>query len=101
MTTRSMMRTAVLGAAILVATVGVARADEAVLGTAGTMRDALGKLAGKDVEIVLTNGKSYRGKVGSVGSETVLVTQIAGKEFYDVLIELDEVAAVEVRVRGN
>ncbi|MEO6027632.1 MAG: hypothetical protein ABIR79_12260 [Candidatus Binatia bacterium] len=99
MTTRRTMQ--VLAAAMLVATVAVAGADEAGLSTAGTMRDALGTLAGKDVEVVLSNGKSYRGKVGSVGNETVLVTQIAGKEFYDVLIELDEVAAVEVRVRGN
>ena len=102
MTTRRKMRTtALLAAAMLVATIAGARADEGGLTTAGTMRDALGKLAGKDVELVLSNGKSYRGKVGSVGNATVLVTQIAGKEFYDVLIELDEVAAVEVRVRGN
>jgi len=99
MRTRRTMR--VVAAAMLLASVAVARADEGGLSTAGTMRDALGKLAGKDVEVVLSNGKSYRGKVGSVGNETVLVTQIAGKEFYDVLIELDEVAAVEVRVRGN
>ena len=51
--------------------------------------------------LVLVNGKSYRGKLGTVGSDTVLVTQIVGKEFYDVLIDLDAVAAVEVRVRGN
>ena len=66
------------------------------------MRDALGKLGeGRDVELVLANGKSYRGKLGAVGTETVLLTQIAGKEFSDVLIDLDAVAAVELRVRGN
>ena len=66
------------------------------------MREALAKLGdGREVELVLSNGKSYRGKLGSVGNETVLLTQIAGKEFYDVLIVLGEVAAVELRVRGN
>jgi hypothetical protein len=99
--TRRTVGTTVAAVAMLAATAAFGHAEEAVLGTGGTMRDALGKLAGKDAEIVLANGKSYRGKVGSVGSETVLITQIAGKEFYDVLIELDEVAAVEVRVRGN
>jgi hypothetical protein len=89
------------GLALLAATATAGWAQDSPLGTGGTMRDALAKLTGKDAEIVLTNGKSYRGKIGSVGSETVLVTQIAGKEFYDVLIELDEVAAVELRVRGN
>lgn len=100
MTTMRMMRAAV-GAAMLVgATVGPVRAEG--LTTTGDMRAALGRLGeGRDVELVLANGKSYRGKLGTVGSETVLLTQIAGKEFFDVLIDLDEVAAVELRVRGN
>ena len=79
-----------------------ARADEAKPGLAatGTIREALAKLGdGRDVELVLNNGKSYRGKLGTVGTETVLVTNLVGKEFYDVLIELDEVAAIELRAR--
>jgi hypothetical protein len=104
MTRTRMMRGAVL-AGLLLATVATARADETGkpgLTTAGSMREALSKLGeGREVELVLSNGKSYRGKLGSVGTETVIVTQIAGKEFYDVLIELDEVAAVELRVRSN
>ena len=103
-TTRRWMRTGALGLALLASTTAVARGEDAKpgLSTAGGVREALTKLEqGREVELVLSNGKSYRGKLGSVGSETVLVTQIAGKEFYDVLIELDEVAAVELRVRGN
>src|SRR5262245_46648632 len=85
----------------------VARAEDqaaakAGLSTTGSMRDALvGLGTGRDVEIVLGNGKSYRGKLGTVGKDTVLVTQIAGKELFDVLIDLDDVSAVEVRARGN
>ena len=82
--------------------VGDEAASKAALGTAGGMRDALTRLgAGTEVELALANGKSYRGKLGSVGDRTVLLTEIAGKEFYDVLIDLDEVAALEVRVRGR
>jgi len=89
-----------LAGALLVASVGTANAEG--LTTAGDMQAALAGLgAGRDVEIVLANGKSYRGKLGTVGKDTVLLTQIAGKEFYDVLIDLDAVAAVELRVRGN
>jgi hypothetical protein len=89
-----------LATAVLVASVGMASAEG--LTTAGDMQAALAGLgAGRDVEIVLANGKSYRGKLGTVGKDTVLLTQIAGKEFYDVLIDLDAVAAVELRVRGN
>jgi hypothetical protein len=83
-------------------TTAAADAAKPGLETAGGMREALTKLGdGREVELVLANGKSYRGKLGGVGSATVLLTQIAGKEFYDVLIVLDQVAAVELRVRGN
>ena len=105
MTRTRTMRSAVLAGVLLATTALTVRADDAGkpgLTTAGSLREALTKLGeGRDVELVLANGKSYRGKLGSVGNETVIVTQIAGKEFYDVLIELDEVAAVELRVRSN
>jgi hypothetical protein len=84
-----------------------ARAEEGAkgsspLGTAGSVGDALARLgAGTSVELVLANGKSYRGRLASVGGETVLLTELAGKEFFDALIRLDAIAAVEVRARGN
>jgi hypothetical protein len=103
--TRTSLAAAMLAATVGLGMVAVATAEEpakAGLSTAGSLHDALVRLGdGRDVEIVLTNGKSYRGKLGSVGNDTVLVTQIAGKEFYDVLIVLDEIAAVELRVRGS
>lgn len=66
----------------------------------GTIREALGALGkGREVEIVVADGKSYRGTIGEVGMHTVLLTHLVGKEFYDVLVNLDAVAAVEVRAR--
>jgi len=102
--TRRTMRAGVLATIMLCAAHAPARAGDAKPGltTTGGVREALSKLGeGRDVEVVLNNGKSYHGKIASVGNETVLLTQIAGKEFYDVLIELDSVAAVELRVRDN
>lgn len=106
MTTRMKrtVRTGMLAAALALGATAMAHAEDAKPGlvATGSIRDALTKLdAGRDVELVLANGKSYRGKLGTVGNDTVLVTQIAGKEFYDVLIDLKTVAAVELRVRGN
>jgi hypothetical protein len=103
--TRSMrmtMGTAVLGMVLALGAATPVRADDAKPGLAatGTMREALTKLGdGRDVELVLKNGKSYRGKLGTVGTDTVLVTNLVGKEFYDVLIALSEVAAIELRSR--
>ena len=103
--TRTRLAVALLAATMVCGTITVAHAEDAPkpgLTTAGSLRDALTKLGeGRDVEIVLTNGKSYRGKLGTVGNDTVILTQITGKEFYDVLIVLDEIAAVELRVRGS
>ncbi len=106
MTNRTMriMRTAVLAAMVALGASAMAHAEDATSGlsTGGDVRAALDALPeGRDVEIVLANGTSYRGKLGTVGAHTVLLRQIAGKELYDVLIDLGAVAAVELRVRGN
>jgi len=100
--TRTMMAAALLGLTVTLAVGTPAYAEDAKPGLAatGTIREALAKLGeGRDVELVLNNGKSYRGKLGTVGTATVLVTNLVGKEFYDVLIDLDQVAAVELRAR--
>lgn len=64
-----------------------------------SMQDNLKALAGKSVTVVLSNGKDYRAKVGDVGADTVLLTGIAGREFFDVLIDLDEIVAIEAQAR--
>jgi hypothetical protein len=100
--TRTLTVAALLGLTVALGAGAPAHAEDAKPGLAatGTVREALAMLGdGRDVELVLNNGKSYRGKLGTVGTETVLVTNLVGKEFYDVLIDLDEVAAVELRVR--
>jgi hypothetical protein len=71
------------------------------LNVAQSMGDNLRRLAEakKPVEIVLRNGKSYKGKLGAVGDHSVVVSEIAGREFYDGLVLIDEIVAVEVRAR--
>ena len=68
-----------------------------------SVRDNLKQLqsAGKAVDLVLRNGKSYGGKLGSVGDNAVVLTEITGREFYDALIVIEEIAAIEMRVRGR
>jgi hypothetical protein len=54
------------------------------------MRDGVMRLGdGAEVELTLANGKSYRGKLGSVGDHSVIVSELSGKEFYDALIKLE------------
>lgn len=75
----------------------------ATLDPAHTLRDNLTRIATgtQGVEVTLRGGKSYRGRVGKVGDHAVLLTELEGKEFYDAWIALDEIAVVEMRVRGN
>ena len=47
------------------------------------------------------SGKSYRGKLAAVGDHAVVVSEITGREFFDALIVLEEITAVEVRARGQ
>jgi sRNA-binding regulator protein Hfq len=67
------------------------------------MRDNLNALlaAKKPVTVVLKNGTNYRAAIDSVGDHFVVLTQPAQKEFYDVLIAIDDIAAVEVRARDQ
>ena len=86
----------------LAASAATGQAQESPLTTSGSMHDVLLRIGqGKDVELVLANGKSYRGKLGAVGDHSVIVTEIAGKELFDALIRLEDVSAVELRVRGR
>ena len=55
--------------------------------------------AKKPVVALLKNGTSYRATIGSVGDHFVVLTQPAQKEFFDVLVAIDEIAALEVRAR--
>jgi len=57
--------------------------------------------AKKGVEVVLKSGKSYRGTIAALGDHAVVLTEIQGREFYDALVVLDDVVALEVRARGT
>ena len=86
-----------------IAAAPVAAQQGGALNASQTMRDNLKQLqgAGKSAELVLKNGKSYRGKLAAVGDHSVLVSEIVGREFFDALIAIDEIAAIEVRARGQ
>src|SRR6188508_1649427 len=101
MKNRSLLALIVLSA-ILVGTASAVRAqggEAAVLNASQSMGDNLRHLAEakKTVELLLRNGKSYKGKLGAVGDHSVVVTQIAGRDFFDALVLIDEVVAVEVQ----
>jgi len=102
-----MLRVAVIGLVMFTAPMTAhaqpAGDAAAALSAAASLRDTLESLraAGKPVELVLKNGKSYAGKLGAVGDHAAIVSEIRGKEFYDAYVVLDDVSAVEVRMRDR
>ena len=65
----------------------------------GTIREALEQQMGKRVKLKLVSGQDLEGKVMEVGSEVVIVNELAGIEFFGATVRLDQVAAVIVRTR--
>lgn len=64
-----------------------------------SMQDNLKSLVGKDVYVHLRSGDTLQGYVKAVGGNQVHLEKLAGKDFYDALIRLDDVSAIEVKFR--
>jgi small nuclear ribonucleoprotein (snRNP)-like protein len=59
----------------------------------------LKSLTGKSVELTLTSGQKIVGVIKEVGDNLLHIEKIQGKEFYDALIRIDNIVAVEGRFR--
>lgn len=62
----------------------------------------LKRVEGRKVSLRLAgHGELLVGKIQKVGKDLVHVTEISGREFYDAFIRIDQIASVEVQVRGR
>lgn len=61
----------------------------------------LERQVGKRVRLRLVSGQDVEGTVVAVGTAAVHVARLAGMDFFDAAVRLDQIAAVIVRVRGN
>ena len=66
---------------------------------AGSIKDNLKMYTGKDVVIHLRSGKSLQGYVKAVGDHLVHIEKLSGKDFYDALIRIEDITAIEARFR--
>ncbi|MBD8527246.1 hypothetical protein [Pseudomarimonas arenosa] len=66
-----------------------------------SMEDNLAALSGKSVSLHLSNGHTVSGKVAEVGAQHVRIAEISGKEYFDALVRIDSIVALEVRARGG
>jgi len=66
-----------------------------------TVRTVLERQVGKRVSVVLTTGPELAGVVTSVGDKVVHLSELTGREFFDAVVNLDQVGAVVIRARGR
>jgi hypothetical protein len=97
--TSGVLATLVLGLGLATAARAADEASGSVTMPPGEIPQVLAARAGKPVTLLLRSGKEYGGTVGEVRGQSVVLKGIAGKEFYDALVRLDDISAVEVRNR--
>lgn len=95
-----MKKFAILALMTTLATASMA-ADKIAFTPEDTTTSVLTRQSGQKVEIVLKSGEHLSGTVKAVGSKAVHIGALAGKEFYDAVVALDDVTAVIVRNDGK
>jgi hypothetical protein len=66
-----------------------------------TMATMLAKYVDKSVTVRLSYGDPLSGTVKSVGKELLYLSSIRGMEFYDAVIQLEDIEAIVIRVRNQ
>lgn len=64
-----------------------------------SMNDNLAALRGKSVTVTLSSGQAITGTVKDVKGNLLHLSKISQKDFYDALIAIDRIAAIETKVR--
>jgi hypothetical protein len=67
--------------------------------TAAPFEENLKAYVGKDIIVHLESGDTLQGYVKSVQDDLLHLEKLAGKDFYDALIRIDDISALEVKFR--
>ena len=91
----------VLGFSLLIntKTVSAAGADAAQFNADTSMMENLLALKGKTVTVYLMSGQPITGVVNNVKGNLLHLGKLSQKEFYDALIAIDRISAIEARAR--
>ena len=88
-------------AALLVTTAlaTAAAADPLVVGADATIEKLLTAQVGKAVTIRTGCSEELTGKVKSVSSEVVHLSELSGREFFDAVVNTEDITSVVIRTR--
>ena len=76
-------------------------ANDLDLNSPDSIRLNLDKLVGDRVAVSLIGGGELQGVVSKVGTTTLYITELTGKEFFDAVVRLDHISAVTVKMRNK
>jgi len=65
-----------------------------------SLADNLKSLIGKKVSITLDSGKTLTGLVKEVGNHLMHLEKLDGNEYFDALIRLENISAIDTRFRN-
>ena len=65
-----------------------------------SMADNLKSLTGKKVYVTLDSGKTLTGIVKEVGNHLVHLEKLDGKDYFDALIRIENISAIDARFRN-
>lgn len=57
--------------------------------------------SGKSVTLHTRSGEDYTGTLTVVGAQVVQLSELRGKEFFDVIIAVDQIEAINFRARSR
>ncbi|MEQ9642398.1 MAG: hypothetical protein RIM84_20390 [Alphaproteobacteria bacterium] len=55
----------------------------------------------KGVTLHMRSGEKFQGRIEGVSPHNVIVTELVGREFYSAVVKIDDISAIEVRVRDR
>ncbi len=64
-----------------------------------SLEDNLKSFVGKRVYVTLDSGKTFVGIVKEVGNHLIWLEKLEGKEFFDALIRINSITAIDTRFR--
>jgi len=65
-----------------------------------SLADNLKSLVGKTVYVTLDSGKIFTGLVKEVGNNLIHLEKLEGKDFFDALIRIENISAIDARFRN-
>jgi hypothetical protein len=75
--------------------------DAPLFSTEASMASNLKNLAGKRVTVYLKGGTPLTGSVKATGDHLVHLEKLDGKDFFDALVLIDQIGAIDTRARTS